>query len=189
MASLPRCNEPMNKRKKSGRPLAAWQTEDAARLRVIWHRMKGDLQETQEAFSERVGLGTQGAFSQFINGVTALNLDAALKIARGLRVSVADFSPTLADRMSFECGVRSGSYDDDDVRLIQAWRETKDPAKRSAITILLGINDPSNDPSPAPSGSSGKIETYARIASNTDDRGSVDGAIAPHRKDRLHKGH
>lgn len=40
-----------------------------------------------------------GAVSQYLNGVIALNVDAALKFSRALKCAVADFSPRLADQL------------------------------------------------------------------------------------------
>jgi len=85
-------------RKPSQRtPLHPWQIEDAARLRAIYDSR---VMTSQQVFAETSGLGkTQGAISHFLQGRTALHLGAALKFARALRCSVADFSPTLSDQL------------------------------------------------------------------------------------------
>lgn len=75
------------------KPLASWQKEDAARLKALFDSAALD---TQEDFGLRNGIGSQALVWQYLNGYIPLNLRAALKFARGLGCSVAEFSPTLA---------------------------------------------------------------------------------------------
>lgn len=55
---------------------------------------------SQREFAQRYDLGTPGNLWQYLNGRRALNLDAAVKIANGLGVSVADFSQRLARKQA-----------------------------------------------------------------------------------------
>lgn len=55
---------------------------------------------SQREFAQRYDLGTPGNLWQYLNGRRALNLDAAVKIANGLGVSVADFSQRLAQKQA-----------------------------------------------------------------------------------------
>jgi SOS-response transcriptional repressor LexA len=81
-------------------PLAAWQLEDSDRLRSIFKRKRAELKLTQEKLAAELGDGvTQGAVSHFMNGRTALSIQAATVFARMLQVPIAEFSPTLAGRI------------------------------------------------------------------------------------------
>ena len=71
--------------------------EEAAKLRAIYERVNsGQKKLSQLAFGQQFDIGTQGMVWQSLNGKSALNIDAALKFARGLQCEVADFSPRLA---------------------------------------------------------------------------------------------
>ncbi|MGE0383453.1 MAG: XRE family transcriptional regulator [Gammaproteobacteria bacterium] len=75
------------------------ESADAERLRTIWQQARrAHVISSQEEMASRCGW-TQGAFSQYLVGRVPLNLDAALKIARELRVQVADISPRLAAKL------------------------------------------------------------------------------------------
>lgn len=54
---------------------------------------------SQAEFGERFGLGTQGMVSQYMTGKSPLNVPAAVAFARGLGVTIRDFSPRLADQI------------------------------------------------------------------------------------------
>lgn len=81
---------------KARRPLTDEEREDARRLHAIWLRRKGELGVTQEQLAADCGWTTQSALNQYLRGVIPLNLEAALKLARALRVEVSDLSPRLA---------------------------------------------------------------------------------------------
>lgn len=66
---------------------------EAKRLKEIWQSAP---RQTQDEFGERFDVGNQSAVGQFLNGRVPLSLKAAVGFARGLGVSVADFSPRLA---------------------------------------------------------------------------------------------
>lgn len=55
---------------------------------------------SQSAFGHEFDIGTQGMVSQYLLGRRPLNLAAAMKFARGLGVSIGDFSPRLAREAS-----------------------------------------------------------------------------------------
>jgi len=99
--SIPRCSAISNANKvlAMGRPrkkLDKWQRDDAERLKRLFEQSD----QSQEAFALQNDLGTQGNVWQYLNGHIPLNLDAALKFAAGLGVTVAAFSPTLAARLA-----------------------------------------------------------------------------------------
>jgi transcriptional regulator with XRE-family HTH domain len=77
------------------RKLTSDELADAARLRNAWE-VKKRTGMTQEAVSAKCGWESQSAFSQYLNGVIPLNLEAALRIARALDVGIADLSPRFA---------------------------------------------------------------------------------------------
>lgn len=66
---------------------------EARKLRELWDR---STTLTQDEFGERFDIGNQSAVGQFLSGRVPLSLKAAAGFARGLGVSVADFSPRLA---------------------------------------------------------------------------------------------
>jgi transcriptional regulator with XRE-family HTH domain len=68
--------------------------EEARRLKALFKA--GDHGLTQEAFGQKFGIGNQGAVWQFLNGRTAISMNAAKGFASGLRCEIADFSPRLA---------------------------------------------------------------------------------------------
>lgn len=78
------------------RPLTHDEQGDAKRLNAIWLRQKRALRLTQEQVAADCGWYTQAAFSQYLLGRIPLNLPAALRIAKALKVSVSEFSPRLA---------------------------------------------------------------------------------------------
>ncbi|MDD2054951.1 LexA family transcriptional regulator [Pseudomonas putida] len=78
-------------------PLSDWQLEDSARLKSLFQEKRGELKLTQEKLAAELGDGvTQGAVSHFMNGRTALSVNAVVVFARALGVPVSDISPTLA---------------------------------------------------------------------------------------------
>ncbi|MBW9244123.1 LexA family transcriptional regulator [Pseudomonas paracarnis] len=78
-------------------PLSEWQLQDSARLKSLFQAKRGELKLTQEKLAADLGDGvTQGAVSHFMNGRTALSVNAAVVFARALGVPVSEISPTLA---------------------------------------------------------------------------------------------
>lgn len=81
-------------------PLSEWQLQDSARLKSLFQAKRGELKLTQEKLAAELGDGvTQGAVSHFMNGRTALSVNAAVVFARALGVPVSDISPTLATQI------------------------------------------------------------------------------------------
>lgn len=94
-------------------PLSEWQLQDSARLKSLFHAKRGELKLTQEKLASELGDGvTQGAVSHFMNGRTALSVNAAVVFARALNVPVSEISPTLAaqvERMTASLPDRSNT--------------------------------------------------------------------------------
>lgn len=76
--------------------LEKWQIEDAGRLK---HLFESKAQYSQDEFGRRFEIGTQGMVWQYLNGRRALNIKAASAFAKGLGISVDEFSPRLADEI------------------------------------------------------------------------------------------
>lgn len=78
--------------------LASWQIEDAARLKALFDA-RAELtgkKLSQAEFGEKYGIGTQGMVSQYLQARRPLNVDAAVAFAKGLGVTIDEFSPQLA---------------------------------------------------------------------------------------------
>ncbi len=81
-------------------PLSPEQLADAARLKAVYMEKKRELGLTQESLASACGWESQGSVSQYLNGKIPLNVEAAVKFAKALRVSVSDFSPRLAANLA-----------------------------------------------------------------------------------------
>lgn len=81
-------------------PLSPEQRSDAARLKAVYTAKKRELSLTQEGLAAACGWESQGTVSQYFNGKIPLNIDAAVKFARVLKVSVSEFSPQLASDLA-----------------------------------------------------------------------------------------
>lgn len=81
------------------KPLTQEQLEDAIRLKCIYEAKKKELDLSQEAIAHELGMG-QSAVAQLLNGINPLNASNAAGFANLLRVSVNDFSPTLATKIA-----------------------------------------------------------------------------------------
>ncbi len=71
------------------------------RLRELYEqRAPGGM--SQEQFGAEYGLGSQGMVWQYLNGHRPLNFEAAAKFAKGLRCTIADISPEMAEALKRE---------------------------------------------------------------------------------------
>lgn len=85
------------KKTQDRKPLEDWQQADATRLDRLFVDRAG---MSQEKFANEFGIGTtQGSVWQYLKGKIPLNTDALLKFSRGLKVTTAEISPTLAQRL------------------------------------------------------------------------------------------
>jgi hypothetical protein len=126
---------------KGRKPLEAWQLQDAVRLKRLWLEKRplvGGRPMTQEEFADEHLNGTQGLFFQYISGRIPLNLDAALKFSAGLGVPMAEFSPTLAERLrqAAEAQQLIATYSAGNVRDSTA-RMFKEPARDGRPRVAL----------------------------------------------------
>ncbi|HCR3455467.1 MULTISPECIES: LexA family protein [Proteus] len=77
------------------KPITEEQKADALRLKNIFEAKKKELGLSQETLGDSIGMG-QSAVAQLLNGVNALNIENAAKLAEALQVTVDEFSPSLA---------------------------------------------------------------------------------------------
>lgn len=75
--------------------LTTEQLQDARRLKALYESKKKSLGITQYTIADDLGI-TQGAVGHYLNGRNALNVSIAAGFAKLLRVSISDFSPSLA---------------------------------------------------------------------------------------------
>jgi hypothetical protein len=109
--------------------------EEAARLKAIWGKTYEERKlsgvHTQAAFGTTFGIGNQAAVGFFLNGTTALSKKAARGFAKGLKCSIADFSP----RLAAEIDALAGQLDE---------REDSDPVVPEALSesaVVEGLAD------------------------------------------------
>lgn len=81
----------MSKAKK-GLPIAV------TNLRKIWEQKKHQLELTQIEAADKLGW-TQGAFSQYLNGITELGPAATIKLANFLGVDPEEIDPAIHDEL------------------------------------------------------------------------------------------
>lgn len=112
-------------------PLSPEQRADAARLKAIYIAKKRELHLTQESLAAACGWESQGTVSQYLNGRIPLNVDAAVKFARHLGVSVSDFSESIANNL-------------------YALRDADHTTAKNAVSVLLS-DSRSGQPVPAES--------------------------------------
>jgi len=88
---------------KKEKVLEEWQIADARNLRQLFDARLETVAEgkliSQMEFGAKYGIGSQGMVWQYLNAHRPLNIKAAAAFARGLGVSVAEFSPTLAQQI------------------------------------------------------------------------------------------
>lgn len=91
---LPATRRANNLRVMARKPLTDEQIEDAKRLKDAWLDYRARTKTTQEQIAAACGF-TQSAFTQYINGHVALNLNALLEICSVIKVSPTAISPSL----------------------------------------------------------------------------------------------
>lgn len=81
-------------------------------LQRIWADKKRALKLTQTQAAKELGW-TQGAFSQYLNGVTELNPSAVLKLAKYLEVPPEDIDPSFkaVEQRKVQCPACNASFE------------------------------------------------------------------------------
>lgn len=72
---------------------------EAEKLNAIFKRRKQEFNFSQQSFATDNGLSSQQVVWQYLNAVIPLNLQAAVRFARGLFCAVSDFSPRIAQEI------------------------------------------------------------------------------------------
>lgn len=122
------------------KPLETWQREDAKRLRDLWEAKRPKLDGkpmSQEMFAETYLNASQGALFQYVDGRIPLNLDAAIKFAKGLAVTVSEISPTLGESLRQAAGLEpltASGMAEDEKALLQRYRAAE---PRWKFTMML----------------------------------------------------
>lgn len=86
---------------------AATYQQEAASLRAIWDATPNRL--SQAEFGETYNIGGQSAVGNFLKGASPLSLKAAAGFAKGLGVSIGQFSPRLAEQASVLAEITGGA--------------------------------------------------------------------------------
>lgn len=81
--------------------------EEAQALRALWESTE---HPSQAVFGDVYGIGNQSAVGQFLRGAVPLSLKAAQGFAKGLKCSIADFSPRLATQYEGIAALLDGKY-------------------------------------------------------------------------------
>jgi SOS-response transcriptional repressor LexA len=94
--------------------------QEAAALKELFEQVARGAGVSQERFGLDHDIGSQGMVWQYLNGHRPLNLSVALKFAKGLRVSVADFSPRLAHELHLAGMATAAHAADDSINILRA---------------------------------------------------------------------
>ncbi len=81
--------------------------EEAQALRALWESTE---HPSQAVFGDMYGIGNQSAVGQFLRGAVPLSLKAAQGFAKGLKCSIAEFSPRLASQYEGIAALLDGKY-------------------------------------------------------------------------------
>ena len=80
-----------------------WQVDEAARLRALFDAREPKI--SQMKFGAEFEIGTQGMVWQYLNATRPLNIDAAVKFALGLGVTIDEFSERIAAQIEQAYGL------------------------------------------------------------------------------------
>lgn len=75
-----------------------WHNAHVRLKRLYDERVSPDM--TQKEFGRIYGIGSQSMVAQYLNGERPLNYDVAAKFATGLRCTIADFCPEMANELA-----------------------------------------------------------------------------------------
>lgn len=96
------------------RPLTVDEASDKDRLKKIWDQKKVELHLSQQEVAKEFGITNQTAISQYLNGRIPLNLEAAIKFSKVLKVRLSEISPRhsqwMADATNEALGVRINDF-------------------------------------------------------------------------------
>ncbi len=125
---------------KQKRPLTDEEKQVADNLKKIWLTKKSELGiSSQEKLAHLMGYKTQGAVTQYINGIIPLNMDAGFKFAMVLRVLPGDINPKWSEYdLSFQKDgyVKPEHIEVDHIEAIELVKELK-PEQAKAVANFI----------------------------------------------------
>lgn len=83
------------------RPKSPW-TKAHVRLRPLYEERVAKTGVTQEEFAKRWKLGTGSMLGQLLSGSKPMSIEAAVKLAKGMRCSIYDFCPDMGEYLETE---------------------------------------------------------------------------------------
>ena len=114
---------------------AALYQQEAASLRAIWDATPNRM--SQAEFGETFNIGGQSAVGNFLKGASPLSLKAAAGFAKGLGVSIEQFSPRLAEQANALAEITEGAD-----AYMSARQGAREPGKRK---YLVAIHKPDTE--------------------------------------------
>lgn len=87
------------KNKPKRRPLTPQEREEALKIRSIYEAKKRELRLTQETLAEKMGFGTQGAVSQYMQGRIPMSNEVLLRFAYHLEFDPCDLRPDIFEKI------------------------------------------------------------------------------------------
>lgn len=129
------------------KPMKTASSEAHVNLKRLYdERVPKDM--SQEEFGKVYGIGTQGMVWQYLSGKRPLNVEAAAKFARGLRCTIFDISPAMAEALK------------EDVVPVLGPKSWWGKRLAKAAMVLLAIS-PAVVPSPADAGTHASMRSSA----------------------------
>jgi len=107
---------------------------EARKLKAIYAAKAKTLKLTQEKLGIKLGGTGQSTASNYLNGITALNLKSALVFARELGVQVDEFSPRLSALIG---GGQDDNHSDWLDRIIRAAKGIQDENERQRLALIV----------------------------------------------------
>lgn len=118
---------------------------EAARLKPLWQSRKS---LGQAEFGKLYGIGGQGAVSNYLNGLSALNLKAARAFSDHLGCQISEFSPRLAKEAdqivaTVAPHLPSQSHDltSEELEILSMWRQLGSAHKSKVIDGLRALTE------------------------------------------------
>jgi transcriptional regulator with XRE-family HTH domain len=108
---------------------------EAKRLKAIYKAKARSLGLTQEKIGVALGGSGQSTAGNYLSGITALNLKAALIFAKELEVEISEFSPRLAALIGSDAIRSDGDIDQEILSLY----DSLNPEKKVQALKLLRV--------------------------------------------------
>ncbi len=125
--------------------LEKWQEEDAQRLK----ERIDSVGLSQLEVGEKFGIGTQGMVWQYLNAKTPLNLSVIIKFSNGLKCSIVELSPTLAEELSRANIGLVGAQNN--VRVLHLYSQLDESDQNKVLGYMEGLATITTNKSSSPS--------------------------------------